>query len=124
MLTGRSKWPRRRAVLTSLPMAGDLSETAQANIATPCLQAKPHWPLPKPTPMAADATLQLETADLESAGKMLAFLRGVPAADLPGLADIAVVDDQHPLVGEVMNLLARRNLLFTAVPCTRFALSH
>ena len=65
---------------------------------------------------AADATLQLETADLESAGKMLAFLRGVPPADLPGVADIAVIDDQHPLVGEVMNLLARRNLLFTAVP--------
>jgi hypothetical protein len=65
---------------------------------------------------AADATLQLETMDLESAGKMLAFLRGVPAANLPGLADIAVIDDQHPLVGEVMNLLARRNLLFTAVP--------
>ena len=65
---------------------------------------------------AADAMLQLETVDLESAGKMLAFLRGVPAADLPGVADIAVIDDQHPLVGEVMNLLARRNLLFTVVP--------
>ncbi len=65
---------------------------------------------------AADATLQLENTDLESAGKMLAFLRGVPPADLPGVADIAVIDDQHPLVGEVMNLLARRNLLFTAVP--------
>ena len=50
------------------------------------------------------------------AGKMMAFLRGFPAANLPGLADIAVIDDQHPLVGEVMNLLARRNLLFTSVP--------
>ena len=69
----------------------------------------------------ADATLQVETTDLESVGEMLAFLRGIPAADLPGLADIAVVDDQHALVGEVMNLLARRNLLFAAVsapdPC-------
>jgi len=64
----------------------------------------------------ADATLQVETADLESEGKMLAFLRSIPAADLPGLADIAVVDDQNPLVGEVMNLLVRRNILFTAVP--------
>jgi len=64
----------------------------------------------------ADATVQVETTDLESVVKMLAFLRGLPAADLPGLADIAVVDDQHPLVGEVMNLLARRNVLFTAVP--------
>jgi len=65
---------------------------------------------------AASAILQLEAADLESAGKMLAFVRALTPADLPGLADIAVIDDQHPLVGEVMNLLARRNLLFTAVP--------
>jgi len=64
----------------------------------------------------AEATLQIEIADLEPVGKMLAFLRVIPPADLPGLADTAVVDDQHPLVGEVMNLLARRNLLFTAVP--------
>jgi hypothetical protein len=64
----------------------------------------------------ADAALQVETADLESAGKMLAFLRGLPVADLPGVSDLAVVDDQHALVGEVMNLLARRNLLFAAVP--------
>jgi len=73
----------------------------------------------------ADATLQVQTADLEPVGKMLAFLRGIPAADLPGLADIAVVDDQHPLVGEVMNLLARRNLLFTAVPApdTRYPIN-
>ncbi|HEU0004572.1 MAG TPA: hypothetical protein VFS12_01160, partial [Terriglobia bacterium] len=62
----------------------------------------------------ADAALQVQTADLESAGKMLAFLRGLPVADLPGVSDLAVVDDQHPLVGEVMNLLARRNLLFAA----------
>jgi hypothetical protein len=64
----------------------------------------------------ANATLQIDATDLESEGKMLAFLRSIPVADLPGLADIAVVDDQHPLVGEVMNLLARRNLLFTVVP--------
>jgi len=62
----------------------------------------------------ADAALQVQTADLESAGKLLAFLRGLPVADLPGVSDLAVVDDQHPLVGEVMNLLARRNLLFAA----------
>ena len=63
-----------------------------------------------------DATLQLETGDLGPLGKMLSFLREIPRADLPGVADLAVVDDQHGLVGEVMNLLARRNLLFTAVP--------
>lgn len=61
----------------------------------------------------ADAALQIETADLESLGKMMAFLRSVPEADLPAVADFAVVEDQHPLIGEVLNLLARRNLLFT-----------
>ena len=64
----------------------------------------------------ADATLRLESADVGPLAKMLAFLRGIPVADLTGLADVAVVDDQNALVGEVMNLLARKNLLFTAVP--------
>jgi hypothetical protein len=74
---------------------------------------------------AADTALQVDTADLEPAGKMLAFLRGLPVADLPGVSDLAVVDDQHPLVGEVMNLLARRNLLFAAVPApdTRYPIN-
>jgi hypothetical protein len=73
----------------------------------------------------ADAALQIETTDLESAVKMLTFLRGLPAADLPGVSDLAVVDDQHPLVGEVMNLLARRNLLFAAVnaPDSRYPIN-
>jgi hypothetical protein len=73
----------------------------------------------------ADTALQVEAADLEPAGKMLAFLRGLPVADLPGVSDLAVVDDQHPLVGEVMNLLARRNLLFAAVPApdTRYPIN-
>jgi hypothetical protein len=73
----------------------------------------------------ADAALQIEAADLEPVGKMVAFLRGLPAVELPGLADIAVVDDQHPLLGEVMNLLARRNLLFAAVPApdTRYPIN-
>ena len=73
----------------------------------------------------ADTALQVEAADLEPAGKMLAFLRGLPEANLPGVSDLAVVDDQHPLVGEVMNLLARRNLLFAAVPApdTRYPIN-
>ncbi|MCI0419674.1 MAG: hypothetical protein L0387_12715 [Acidobacteria bacterium] len=71
---------------------------------------------------SANATLQPEAADLEALGKMLAFLGGIPQADLPDLAEVAVVDDGHPLTGEVMNLLARRNLLFRAVsaPDTRY----
>ncbi|MDQ3256920.1 MAG: hypothetical protein M3R15_24020, partial [Acidobacteriota bacterium] len=44
------------------------------------------------------------------------FLRQLPSDDLPTLADLAVVDDGSPLAGEVMNLLARRNLLFRVSP--------
>src|SRR5262249_31804126 len=49
----------------------------------------------------------------------------VPAADLPDIADVAVVDDGSPLVGEVMNLLERRNLLFQIVrkPSPRFRIN-
>ena len=47
---------------------------------------------------------------------MLAFLSSVPDSSLPPAADIAVVDDGSPPVGEILNLMARRNLLFEAVP--------
>jgi hypothetical protein len=60
----------------------------------------------------ADAVLKIEQSDLEEVGRMLAFLRALPPNDLPAVADIGVVDDGSPLVGEVMNLLSRRNLLF------------
>ena len=74
---------------------------------------------------SANTTLQVATADLESVGKMLGFLSNLPASDLPGLADLAVVDNQHALVEEVMNLLARRNLLFAAVtaPDSRYPIN-
>ena len=47
---------------------------------------------------------------------MLAFLRDVraPGADA-ALADVGVVDDGSEEMGEVMNLLSRRNLLFELV---------
>ncbi len=63
----------------------------------------------------ADAVLKIDPADLGAAGAMLRFLEGVPASDLPALADFAVVDDGSPVTGEVLNLLARRNLLFQIV---------
>jgi hypothetical protein len=62
-----------------------------------------------------DAVLTIDSADLAAAGAMLKFLEGLPAADLPPVADIAVVDDGSAVTGEVMNLLARRNLLFQVV---------
>lgn len=73
----------------------------------------------------ADAILKVDPADLATVGKMLTFVDGLPAADLPPVADLAVVDDGTPITGEVMNLLARRNLLYQVVsaPSTRFRIN-
>ena len=56
---------------------------------------------------------------------MLTFLEALPAADLPAVPDLGVVDDGSAMTGEVMNLLARRNLLFQVVqaPSPRFPLN-
>ncbi|MDQ3686295.1 MAG: hypothetical protein M3430_11965 [Acidobacteriota bacterium] len=64
----------------------------------------------------ADVILKIDPADLKDFGRMLSFLRQLPTDALPTLADLAVVDDGSTLAGEVMNLLARRNLLFLATP--------
>jgi len=63
--------------------------------------------------------------DLRGLAEMLGFLEQLPAADLPPVADLAVVDDGSAITGEVMNLLARRNLLFQVVqaPSPRFRIN-
>lgn len=73
----------------------------------------------------ADALLKIDPADAASLGAMLTALEALPAADLPGIADLAVVDDGSPITGEVMNLLGRRNLLYQVVtaPSTRLRLN-
>ncbi|MEP7271932.1 MAG: hypothetical protein ABI882_10550, partial [Acidobacteriota bacterium] len=63
----------------------------------------------------ADAILKIDPADLAAAGTMLVFLRALPPAILPPIADIGVIDDGSAVTGEVMNLLTRRNLLFRLV---------
>jgi len=63
----------------------------------------------------ADVVLALDPGGLEDVGRMLAFLGTVPETDLPPAADIAVQDDGSALVGEVLNLMARSNLLFRIV---------
>jgi hypothetical protein len=60
----------------------------------------------------ADEVLAVAPEALEEAGRTLAFLATVGEVDLPDTADVAVVDDGSPLVGEVLKLMARRNLLF------------
>lgn len=61
----------------------------------------------------ADTVLKIDPADLPEVGRLFAFLKTIPASgNLPLIADIGVIDDGSKLVGEVMNLLSRRNLLF------------
>lgn len=57
--------------------------------------------------------------------QMLSFLRELPPADLPTLANIGFVDDGTPQSGELMNLLSRRNLLYRveAKPDTKLAVN-
>jgi hypothetical protein len=72
-----------------------------------------------------DAVVKAAPADLEALGAMLTFLEGLPNNELPAVADLAVVDDGSAITGEVMNLLARRNLLFQVVqsPSARFRIN-
>jgi len=73
----------------------------------------------------ADAILKVDPADLRGVGSVMTFLDGLPAVDLPPVADLAVVDDGSAITAEVMNLLARRNLLFQVVqtPSPRFRIN-
>jgi hypothetical protein len=69
--------------------------------------------------------LKIDPADLADLGRMLTFLQALPPVDLPTVSDLAIVDDGSAIMGEVMNLLARRNLLFEVVqaPSPRFPLT-
>ena len=60
----------------------------------------------------ADLVLAIDPDGLEDVGRMLAFLSSVPETGLPPAADIAVQDDGSAQAGEVLNLMARGNLLF------------
>ena len=67
----------------------------------------------------ADAVLQIALADLPAVCRVFALARDVPPATLPAVADIGLIDDGGPMMGEVMNLLVRRNLLFQIVPASQ-----
>jgi hypothetical protein len=70
----------------------------------------------------ADVVLKIDPADVGTLGEMLTFLEALTAVDLPTVSELAIVDDGSAITGEVMNLLARRNLLFEVVqaPSQRF----
>ena len=73
----------------------------------------------------ADAALRIDPADARALGEMLKFLEALSSVDLPPVSDLAIVDDGSPITGEVMNLLARRNLLFDVVqaPSPRYRIN-
>lgn len=63
-----------------------------------------------------DARLRIDPGDGKAFGEMLAFLKDVGEAPaLAPAANIAVIDNGSPLLGEALNLMARRNLLFRVV---------
>jgi hypothetical protein len=69
---------------------------------------------------AAKADIHTETAGTPIFDRMLKFLREIPErGDLPAmaniLANIGVIDDGSHETGELMNLLSRRNLLYSIV---------
>ena len=64
---------------------------------------------------SADAMLQIAPADLPAVCNIATFVKDTPSIRLPDLADIGIVDDGSAIVGEVMNLFVRRNLLFQIV---------
>ena len=63
-----------------------------------------------------DAVVAVEPSDLADAGGALAFLAGVPPAELPPVGDLTLVDDGSEETAEVLNLLARRNILYAVAP--------
>jgi hypothetical protein len=73
----------------------------------------------------ADAVVKMDPADEAAVLALMKSLTERPPVDLPAIADIGVVDDDSAITGEVMNLLARRNLLYQVVkvPSARFRIN-
>jgi hypothetical protein len=59
------------------------------------------------------AAIRAEGPDAEALKPMLEFLASIEDSPLPPVADFLLIDDGSPMLGEIMNLLSRRNLLFT-----------
>jgi hypothetical protein len=62
-----------------------------------------------------DAIVNPDPKDVDDLGRMLQFLKAQDQLALPEMVNIGVVDDGSPLLGEVLNLLTRRNLLYKVV---------
>jgi hypothetical protein len=62
-----------------------------------------------------EAILNPDAADVEELGRMLRFIAARDQPALPVMGNAAVVDDRSPEMGEVLNMLTRRNLLYRVV---------
>jgi hypothetical protein len=62
-----------------------------------------------------DAILNPDPADLPELAKLLGFLKAQDQPALPPLVNVGIVDDGTPVMGEVLNMLTRRNLLYRVV---------
>ena len=60
----------------------------------------------------AEAILNPDPADVPELARMLAFLKAQDQPALPVKANIGVIDDGSETMGEVLNMLTRRNLLY------------
>ena len=63
----------------------------------------------------AEALIHTDDAGLKPFEKMVEYLKQIPPRTSPALANIGVIDDGSASTGEILNLLARRNLLFKIV---------
>lgn len=63
-----------------------------------------------------DAIVNPDAADLEELGRLLAFLKTHSRPAMRAIANVGVVDDGSAEMGEVLNMLTRRNLLYRVVP--------
>lgn len=66
----------------------------------------------------AEAAIRAAPEDLAQFAAMLRFLSEIDQPRLPVMANIGVLDDGSDTIAEVLNLLARHNLLFHVVPAT------
>lgn len=63
-----------------------------------------------------DAGIRAVPQDAAPFARMLKFLGEIGRPNLPPMANIGVVDDGSDAMGELMNLMARHNLLFRVIP--------
>ena len=63
----------------------------------------------------ANALIKTDAEGAKRFEVILGFLKALPPVDLPGIADVGVIDDGSDETGELLNLLSRRNLLYKVV---------